>query len=131
MRLRETMIYDIVTQIHKMIIVSSSPRNQLPNHGLRAGAKYGEKEKAEIWDGNCGVEECALCGLPNPTAKMRVRGHCKKGSIFDKEYYFVIMENGKQAYLGRYFSLISYNEQQNLWMWTDSKDANSKGIDLF
>ena len=62
---------------------------------------------------------------------MRVRGLCKKGSIFDKEYYFVIMENGKQAYLGRYFSLISYDEQQNLWMWTDSKDANSKGIDLF
>ena len=37
------MIYDIVTQILKMIIFSSSPRNQLPNHSLRAGAKYGEK----------------------------------------------------------------------------------------
>ena len=36
------MIYDIVTQILKMIIFSSSPRNQLPNHGLRASAKYGE-----------------------------------------------------------------------------------------
>ena len=96
-----------------------------------AAEKYGQSEKAELWDGYCGFEQCALCRLPNPTAKMRVRGLCKKGSIFDKEYYFVIMENGKQAYLGRYFSLISYNEQQNLWMWTDSKDANSKGIDLF
>ena len=39
MCLKETMIYNIVTQILKMIIFSSSPRNQLPNHGLRAGAK--------------------------------------------------------------------------------------------
>ena len=45
MRLRETMIYDIVTQILKMIIFSSSPRNQMPNHGLRAGAKSGGKPK--------------------------------------------------------------------------------------
>ena len=34
------MLYDIVTQILNMIIFSSSPRNQLPNHGLRAGDKY-------------------------------------------------------------------------------------------
>ena len=93
------------------------------------GAKYGEKEKAEIWDGNCGVEECALCALPNPTAKMKVRGLCKVGSLFDKEYYYIIMENGKQAYLGRFSSLISYDEEQNLWLWTDAKDDNSKGND--
>ena len=37
------MIYDIVTQILKMIIFSSSLRNQMLNHGLRAGAKYGGK----------------------------------------------------------------------------------------
>ena len=45
MRSRETMIYDIVTRILKMIIFSSSPRNQLPNPGLRAGAKSGGKPK--------------------------------------------------------------------------------------
>ena len=92
-------------------------------------AKYGEKEKAEIWDGNCGVEECALCGLPKPTAKMKVRGLCKVGSLFDKEYYYIILETGKQAYLGRFSSLLLYDEQQNLWLWTDSKDSNSKGND--
>ena len=45
MRLKEIMIYDIVTRILKMIIFSSSPRNQLPNHGLRAGAKSGSMPK--------------------------------------------------------------------------------------
>ena len=34
------MLHDIVTQILNMIIFCSSPRNQLPNHGLRAGDKY-------------------------------------------------------------------------------------------
>ena len=90
-------------------------------------AKYGEKQKAEIWDGNCGVEECALCGLPNPTAKMKVRGLCQVGSLFDKEYYYVILETGKQAFLGRFTSLILYDEEEKLWSWTDSKDSMSKG----
>ena len=45
MRLKETMIYDIVIQMLNMIYFSSSPKNQLPNHGLRAGAKYSGKPK--------------------------------------------------------------------------------------
>ena len=45
MRLKETMIYNIVTQILKMINFSSSPVNQLPNHGLRAGAQSSGKPK--------------------------------------------------------------------------------------
>ena len=90
-------------------------------------AKYGEVEKAEIWDGNCGVEECAVCGLPHHTVKLKVRGLCTVGSVFDKEYYFIILENGKQAYLGRYSSLISYHKDENRWLWTDSKDPTSKG----
>ena len=115
------------------------PQKKAPNYNCvrltveakeNTDAKYGKKEKAEIWDGNCGLEECALCKLPNPTAKIKVRGLCKKGSLFDKEYYYYIMEDGKQAYLGRYFSLISYDDNENLWLWTDAKDANSKGNDL-
>ena len=89
--------------------------------------KYGEKQKAEIWDGNCGVEECALCGLPIPVAKMRVRGLCKVGSLFDKEYYYIILENGTQAYLGRYTSLILFDADEKQWSWTDSKDSISRG----
>ena len=89
--------------------------------------KYGERQQAEIWDGNCGVEECALCGLPKPVAKMRVRGLCKVGSLFDKEYYYIILENGTQAYLGRHTSLILFNADEKQWSWTDSEDSISRG----
>ena len=67
------MIYDIVTQILKMIIFSSSPRNQLPNHGLRAGAKYGEKPETAT---------SASSSVPQlfaeePVAKPRSEGRCQ------------------------------------------------------
>ena len=90
--------------------------------------KYGELLRSEIWDGNCGVPRCAFCRLQHPVAKIRVRGLCQVGSQFDKEYYYVIMENGKQAYLGRYSSLILYDDEQSIWSWTDAMDSNSQGI---
>ena len=93
----------------------------------KLNSKYGERERAEIWDGSCSVKECALCGLPTPAAKMKVRGLCKVGSLFDKEYFFYILENGEQAYLGRHSSLISYDSWEKLWSWTDARSAMSKG----
>ena len=90
-------------------------------------AKYGEMSKAEIWDGRGGEEECALCDIPAPTAKMRVRGLCKVGSLYDKEYNYMILENGIQAYLGIHTSVIAYDAEEKHWSWTDSKDEGSKG----
>ena len=89
--------------------------------------KYGEMLKAEIWDGRASEEECALCEIPAPTAKMRVRGLCKVGSLFDKEYNYVILENGTQAYLGIHTSVIVFDAKEKHWVWTDSKDEDSKG----
>ena len=89
--------------------------------------RYGTLKKAEIYDANCGILVCALCSLPTPTAKMRVRGLCKVGSMFDKEYHYVILESGSQAYLGRDSSLIVFQPESNYWLWTDAKDPSSKG----
>ena len=90
-------------------------------------SKYGEREQAEIWDASCPNEKCALCDLPTPAVKIKVRGLCKVGSLFDKEYFYYILENGKQAYLGKQSSLISYDSEEKLWSWTDAGDSTSRG----
>ena len=95
--------------------------------GKERGEKYGQKQLAEIWDGPCQIEECAMCNLPTHVARMKVRGLCKIGSVFDKVYYYTILENGTQAYMGRHNSLILYNTVNKYWEWRDSRDADSIG----
>ena len=58
---------------------------------------------------------------------MRVRGLCEAGSSFDKIYYYVMLETGTQAYLGRYSSMIMFDPRKNYWTWIDAATPASLG----
>ena len=73
------------------------------------------------------MEYCDVCEVPTPTRKMHVRGLCS-ASLFDRDYTYVINENGKPMFLGYRSSVIFYDEDVLGWVWYDRKDNRSVAI---
>ena len=73
------------------------------------------------------MEYCDVCEVPTPTRKMHVRGLCS-ASLFDRDYTYVINENGKPMFLGYRSSVIFYDEDVLGWVWFDRKDNRSVAI---
>ena len=91
----------------------------------RAANRYGEINVAEVMDDDCNVGKCLVCEIEKPTLKMHVRGLCSS-SFYDKVYLYNIDSNGKVLFVGKYNSVIYYDNDDNQWVWYDRKFNSSK-----
>ena len=85
-------------------------------------------ESQELWDEVCYRPPgyCTLCSVDAPVIEMRVRGLCTE-SIYDDKYFYNIAEDGKMMFLGEEESIIKFDDQRNVWIWSDRNYPESSG----
>ena len=110
-----------------------------PNHPYAGGFKYNcmigaqnknyTQDQMQIFDEECSKSNtvCPLCRIDAPVLKVRVRGLCPL-TKFDTEYTYTISGEGKPLYLGYYTSTISYNTEEQSWLWVTKLDNESIAI---
>ena len=60
---------------------------------------------------------------------MHVRGLCSD-SLYDRKYFYNIGEDGRIMFLGEEESMIRFDEENSVWIWTDRNFPNSKGSEF-
>ena len=73
-------------------------------------------EEVQVVDEECNKRFCPLCKVRRPILEVKLRGLCPEID-FDRTYIYNIGKNGKPIYRGLVTSIISYNQDQSVWVW--------------